>query len=279
MYRITAQTLEVTELGHLTDRYSKAVEQLGDDKLDVRLGGIYALEQIVFDSPRQRDQATIVEVLSAFVRIHSDPLYQYKSSLLDLGELRHVSAQEQQRLATEYVADLDKPPVDVQAAVTVLGRLPLRKGATRGDLSAAQLVGADLFKADLSSVNLAGANLTKAVLNEATLTKSLLLNADLSNAFLINTDLTETRLFKANLTEAWLLEANLTAAIFIGAQLSKANLTGANITMADFTNVDLTNVQGLTQEAVNKAKGDRTTRLPDGIQHPSGWPERSFGLS
>jgi len=37
---------ELTEQGQITDRYTKAVEQLGSDKLDVRIGGIYALERI-----------------------------------------------------------------------------------------------------------------------------------------------------------------------------------------------------------------------------------------
>jgi len=45
------------------------IEQLGSTGLDVRLGGIYALERIAVDSAR--DHPTIVEVLSAFVREHS----------------------------------------------------------------------------------------------------------------------------------------------------------------------------------------------------------------
>ena len=39
------RTVEITEQGQVTDRYSKVVEQLGSDKLDVRIGGIYALER------------------------------------------------------------------------------------------------------------------------------------------------------------------------------------------------------------------------------------------
>jgi hypothetical protein len=50
VYRITARTFEVTEQGQITERYSKAIEQLGADKLDVRLGAIYALERIATDS-------------------------------------------------------------------------------------------------------------------------------------------------------------------------------------------------------------------------------------
>src|SRR6266545_3355051 len=73
VYRITARTFEVTEQGQITERYTKAIEQLGAAMLDVRLGGIYALERIAVDS--ERDHPTVVEVLSAFVREHSDPAH------------------------------------------------------------------------------------------------------------------------------------------------------------------------------------------------------------
>ena len=45
------RTYELTEQGQVTDRYTKAIEQLGSDKLDVTIGGIYALERIARDSP------------------------------------------------------------------------------------------------------------------------------------------------------------------------------------------------------------------------------------
>jgi hypothetical protein len=64
-------TYRLSQQGQITDRYTKAVEQLGSDKLDVRLGGIYALERIAVDS--KRDHPTVVEVFSAFVREHTDP--------------------------------------------------------------------------------------------------------------------------------------------------------------------------------------------------------------
>ncbi len=53
----------------MTDRYTKATEQLGSDKLDVRIGGIYALERIARDSAR--DHPAVMEVLAAFIREHS----------------------------------------------------------------------------------------------------------------------------------------------------------------------------------------------------------------
>ena len=41
----TARNFSLSRVGQVTDRYTKAIEQLGSDKLDVRIGGIYALER------------------------------------------------------------------------------------------------------------------------------------------------------------------------------------------------------------------------------------------
>ena len=56
----------------MTDRFNKAIDQLGQqgpDKLDVRIGAVYALEQIA------RDWAElhwpVMEVLTAYLRQHS----------------------------------------------------------------------------------------------------------------------------------------------------------------------------------------------------------------
>ena len=68
-FTLSRRTLNLTEQGQVTDRYTKAIEQLGSDKLDVRIGGIYALERIARDSPR--DHPTVMEVLTAFIREHS----------------------------------------------------------------------------------------------------------------------------------------------------------------------------------------------------------------
>jgi hypothetical protein len=56
----------LSQQGQFTDRYSKAIEQLGENKMEVRLGGIYALERLMAD--KARDQPTILEVLAASVR-------------------------------------------------------------------------------------------------------------------------------------------------------------------------------------------------------------------
>src|SRR5262245_4941285 len=60
---------EITREGQITDRFTKAIAQLGEqgpEKLAVRLGGIYALERIAKDS--KDDHWPIMEVLTAYVR-------------------------------------------------------------------------------------------------------------------------------------------------------------------------------------------------------------------
>lgn len=69
----TQKTLRLTEQGQITERFTRAIDQLGetDDegkpKLEIRLGGIYALERIAKDSP-EREYSTVMEVLTAYAR-------------------------------------------------------------------------------------------------------------------------------------------------------------------------------------------------------------------
>src|SRR5262249_46526201 len=65
----TWRQLTIAREGQITDRFTKAIGQLGDEKLAIRLGGIYALERIARDS--ERDHWPIMEVLTAYVRHHA----------------------------------------------------------------------------------------------------------------------------------------------------------------------------------------------------------------
>jgi hypothetical protein len=53
----------------ITDRLTHAIDQLGNDKVDVRIGGIYALERLAKDSAS--DWPAIGEILAAFIRAHA----------------------------------------------------------------------------------------------------------------------------------------------------------------------------------------------------------------
>jgi hypothetical protein len=55
----------------LTELYLKAVEQLGSPQAAVRHGGLYALERVAQDNPRQ--QQTVVNVICAYLRNADTP--------------------------------------------------------------------------------------------------------------------------------------------------------------------------------------------------------------
>jgi uncharacterized protein YjbI with pentapeptide repeats len=212
----TARTYRLSREGHLTDRYTKAVEQLGSDKIEVRLGGIYALERLMRDS--STDQPTIVEVLAAYIRQHAPP------ASLDEAKRRESAR-------SGIIAD--SPDADVQAALTVLRRRTAVAAENLIDLTGTHLAGANLDGANLTGAWLIGANLTRAWLSEANLTGADL-EANLAGAHLRGANLAGANLDKANLAYAILNKANLT-----GAYLSEANLTGAGLGGANLTGANL----------------------------------------
>jgi hypothetical protein len=230
----TALNFQLSREGHVTDRYTKAIEQLGSERLDVRLGAIYALERIVIDSAR--DHPTIVEVLAAFVREHAPAVAP--------GPKRRRWSWTSLTSRARGGRFLEQDPIlatDVQAAVTVLGRRPTGR-SERGPVNLASL---DLAGADLNGANLTGAildrsNLSQAELNRAKLTGAWLQFVNLGSAYLNNADLTGAYLNAADLTGATLDSAKLTGADLTGANLTEAYLFDADLTGATLKNAKLT---------------------------------------
>jgi pentapeptide repeat protein len=198
-YKVARETLEVTERGQVTDRYTKAIEQLGSKGLDVRIGGIYALGRIARDSPT--DHSAVMDVVSAFIREHSHEVWPPPKPNVE--------------------SDRRTRP-DVQAALTVIGCRD--SGYDRGpiDLQNAILSGANLKHAILSGANLSDADLSSAFLDEA----------DLSGAYFYGTVFTGAYLRQANLTDAILTGPDPNQADVTSAYLEAATLTDANLTRA-----------------------------------------------
>ena len=81
---------------------------------------------------------------------------------------------------------------------------------------------------------------------------------------------------KANLSGAALRGANLSRADLSGANLSGAavglaNLSGADLRAADLSGTILSGAEALTQEQLEEANGDESTRLPSELKRPSHW--------
>src|SRR5215208_3358379 len=144
---------------------------------------------------------------------------------------------------------------------------------SKASLLEANLSEVNLFKADLSEADLRWASLVEANLSEANLVSAYLFEADLREADLTEADLSEASLTDADFTAADFTEANLYMADFIGANLSGAKLRRANLSRAGFANADLSETKGLTQKQIDRANGNETTELPEGLKRPAAWSQ------
>ncbi|MFF0012916.1 pentapeptide repeat-containing protein [Streptomyces sp. NPDC005374] len=239
------ENLDAQRDAQITDRYAKAVDQLGNKDPSVRAAAMFALARVSQDSERDRD--TIIQAISAFARSNSP---------------RPVSQEEMKRQRG------DRPRADILAAMIALGRINLQGEARRLRLDEVYLVNANLraiqlpkalfHRANLAGLDASGSstNLRNVDFSEAILTCANLSWADISsNSLKDGGSVNRTNLRYAILTGANLQNAKLQGALMRGARLDYANLRGA----------DLSDVKGLKASQLEKAFIDDKTKLPESI--------------
>jgi len=237
----------------ITESFSKAIEQLGSDKLEVRLGGIYALERISQESPR--DYWTVMENLTAFVRERTQRteaertvrprdqrLAEGAYSLWENAGRPGGRSDEFWAKAVEQEKYGEPPAADIVAVLTVLRR---RSKENR----------------DLEANNLWHLTFRDAVLKRASLIAAHLERSSFWNAHLEYASLWETHFDHAFLRGTHFEGAYLKEAHFEEAELAEAHLEGA----------DLSDAKGLTQAQIDSAYGDTETQLPAGLTRPAHW--------
>ena len=183
--RATQDKLDIDRQGQLTNRFIQATSQLGAElkggqpNIEVRLGGIYALNRISNDWPK--DYWPITDVLTAYVRHNA----RWSPSSVEVNDSR--------------------PTTDIQAILTVLGRndppggfnerhkLDLRNTDLRGaEFWDAHLEWTDFWGAHLDGAKFWGAVLRHAKLDHAHLAGANLRAAKLDGASFEGTDVTGT---------------------------------------------------------------------------------------
>ena len=228
----TWQQVQVARDGQNTDRFNRAIEQLGSDSLDVRIGGIYALERLAMNS--EEDRRLVQMVLGGFIRRRSPWLVGSPD-----GPAHPTQAVEDRRIWLRMNAG------DVQAALGALARRSASKDAPRLFLSRVDLRSIRLENAQLARASLRHSNLARAVLRGSTLEGSDLTDADLRQA-----DLDHVALNGASLRGAHLVDANLSGADLRGADLCEADLRARGLSAADLTG----------------ARADEATLWPEGFK-------------
>jgi len=228
--KATQESLKVAQEGQITERFTRAIEQLGSDKLQIRLGGIYALERISTES--KKDYWPIMEILSAYIRknssLESEEVKKQNKIAMDIQAILTVIRRREDAIDAGKSSSFDLQKTYLQEAY--LGGANLEETNLEGaDLQKANLEKANLQRANLRRANLKEANLWEANLEDAYLEGANLREAYLGGAYLIWTNLMGTDLEEANLIGANLLGTNLEGANLLGTNLEGANLLGANL--------------------------------------------------
>ena len=207
-------TYRLSRRGQVTDRFSRAIDQLGATSMAVRTGGLYALEQIISDSPEL--QWAVMETLFAYLSQNAP------RSRVDKGAASYPYPATDKQLET-----LVKPlsmATDVQAALTIIGRRNPSLDKKEGVLSLKNL--------NLSDARLRGANLQSADKHEKARTANagpqLGSTIKSSKVQLSKVNIRHTHLAGAHIEGALLANADFTDAVLIGAHLKGADLTGAD---------------------------------------------------
>ena len=230
----TWQQIRIARESQITDRFTRAIDHLGSGKLDVRLGGIYALERIALNSPA--DRTSVTSILGAFVRGHAPWLVgspdgpEHPTPVVD-----------------EKLPWLTNRAIDIQTAMHVLARRPRYADEPRLLLS----------RADLRGVYLYQPRLNRAIMRHSNLARSWMPGSRLERSELVDADLRQANLHGANLAHADLRSAHLQGADLRRATLREADLRGANLTSAILDEADLTD-----------AKVDDTTVWPADYPRP-----------
>jgi uncharacterized protein YjbI with pentapeptide repeats len=270
------------------ERFQKAVEGLGNEREEARVGATILLRTFLQQGYEQfyRQTFDLAVANLRLPRTSEPPEDPHASrSLTTLSQALIVVFKEAFPLARGNPQPLEGLIALVEEGVVrpldATGVLLDNAYLVGGDLEQVWMPGAflreaHLWKARLSQANLSGANLSRANLREANLTQANLTQAnlsqanlsevDLSQADLSGVDLSRANLWEANLSGACLRKANLYSAEFAFANLSRADLTEANLSNVTFlstelvrslTGTNLRGVKGLTKErlAACKAKG------------------------
>jgi uncharacterized protein YjbI with pentapeptide repeats len=275
---LTQEQVLVTQEAQITERFTRATEQLASDKLEARVGGIYAFQRIARDS--DKDLYSVLAILQTFVRENAP----------------REEANEENPPQILFTL----PPADIDAAVVSLASLsehraePFSLDLHGTDLEGAAITDGDfdpayLFNTNLQSASIVGGDLSGADFTASNLRRAYLVSGErfnepgiqsgtinLSKASFRMAQLHDAEIHGADLSGASLVEATLYRTAIIQVDLSEADFQSAKLDGALLCVVDLRGAKNLTQSQLNVTADGAGVTLPEGLEAPPTWSENDL---
>jgi len=228
------------EKAQITDRFARALEQLNNDNIYMRIGAVQALKRVGYDS--EDDVMGVLGLLARFVRDRSP------AESKGAG-VRHPDATESME--------------DAKEGLDAIGRLASHYkeflkgyGAFHLDLSASNLTPFPLLiEGYFRNFNFSKSNIVRGYFSKH----------DFSGVSFVGVDLTDAFFLKCNLVDAWFTGAILNSASFYDVDMSNATLHWTTC-----NNTDFSTAKNLTTEMLKDIIYDAETppRVPEGVTLP-----------
>lgn len=214
----TLEQLTLARRAQIAERFTKAVDQLGHAALDVQIGGIYALGQIMQEPNTEEYHKPIIEILAAYLRNHHP--WPARDKKGDFTDDSHYSGGRATLSA----------PADIHAVISILrqhhmyapNKTPSVLSIGRVDLRHVDFTGMDLRESQLQDSNCSWAGLQGTHFEGAKLEGVILNNADLRGAIFNNAHLDAAELRHAHLAD-------------IGQPATRAKFENTDIRASNFT--------------------------------------------
>ncbi len=226
---VSRRTLSATTDNQLAERYAKSLELVdAANSVDVRLGGILALDRIARTS--EADRETIARFLSTLL-VNPAPegsrepraAVEIAAMLAAIAELRELGFATPLHLSGLALQDLG----------------PLRLGLDGCDLTGAEWMRLSVRSSNLSRACLLSVSMQDVDLRYSQLERIMARSATISHCDLSWCNLEGAVFIGADLRHISLVGSRLDRALFIGADLREANLRRTDLRGADLTDADL----------------------------------------
>jgi uncharacterized protein YjbI with pentapeptide repeats len=256
------------------ERLVKSIEQLSNDKIFVRISGIYSLRGVINDSDKNKD--AVNAALDSFIIIRSAEI---RSSEKQQCPEKINTPKENNYL---YAPPKSVVHYDLEAALIVVSSTnkdnnnnAIKYNRTCLNLSGMKLLninlgGTDFRKSTFKNTDLSNSTLDGSLLSESSFDKSIFRGSKMNKA-----NLTSAIGKASNFESSELKEAIFTGAVFDYGNFKKANLNGSDLERSSFKYVDFTDAT-LANANIEKADFLGAKISPKQILSTCNWDKANY---